>query len=56
MKHITRHMVIGLLAAAVLLAPFAGTPTYAQTGYTLTIAGGDNQSACPAPPSPTRCR
>lgn len=45
MKHITRRMMIGLLAAAVLLAMFAGMPAYAQTGYTLTITGGDNQSA-----------
>src|SRR5512136_1015127 len=45
MKHITRRMMMGLLAAAVLLALFAGMPTYAQTSYTLTITGGDNQSA-----------
>ena len=45
MKHITRRMMIGLLAAAVLLAMFAGIPAYAQTGYTLQVTGGDNQSA-----------
>ena len=45
MKHITRRVVIGLLAAAVLLAPFAGMPTYGQTSYVLQITGGDNQSA-----------
>lgn len=45
MKHITRRMMIGLLAAAVLLALFARMPAYAQTGYALQIAAGDNQSA-----------